>query len=143
MGSRPFSGQLIDRSRLGEFRFAAVCPICSFQWRSKPIPFSRRNVPAPTPGKQKIYGLLWQREYIQAREKAIQEGQQRFNRCPMCGRWVCDQCFRICDEIDLCAACSSELGEKGVRVAAERELNDENEEEPIWQRIFWVDWAVS
>ena len=63
-----------------------------------------------------IYKLLWEMKHRQALKQASEEGILCFNRRPVCGRWVCDRCFRICMEIDLCVECARSLGEDGAVV---------------------------
>ena len=40
-----------------------------------------------------------------------------FNRCPVCGRLVCDRCFLICEDLDMCTACAGTLEVHGDIVA--------------------------
>ena len=39
--------------------------------------------------------------------------------CPVCGRLVCDRCFLICEDLDLCIACAKALRVRGRIVAGE------------------------
>ena len=39
--------------------------------------------------------------------------------CPVCGRLVCDRCFLICEDLDLCIACAKALQVRGDVVAGE------------------------
>ena len=41
----------------------------------------------------------------------------RFSQCPVCRRLVCDACFLICDEMDLCRECAARMKEPGEPVA--------------------------
>ena len=36
--------------------------------------------------------------------------------CPICKRLVCDHCFLICDDLDMCVQCAAKLNEKGTVV---------------------------
>ena len=36
--------------------------------------------------------------------------------CPICKRLVCDHCFLICDDLDMCVQCAEKLNEKGTVV---------------------------
>ena len=36
--------------------------------------------------------------------------------CPICKRLVCDHCFLICDDLDMCVQCATKLNEKGTVV---------------------------
>ena len=39
-----------------------------------------------------------------------------FNICPICKRLVCDHCFLICDDLDMCVQCAAKLNERGTVV---------------------------
>ena len=54
-----------------------------------------------------------------AREMAAAEAAEIFNYCPVCGRLVCDRCFLICEDLDLCIACAKALRVRGRIVAGE------------------------
>ena len=45
--------------------------------------------------------------------KALEE---HFNICPICQRIVCDDCFLICDDIDMCKSCAEMLEEEGNNI---------------------------
>ena len=49
-------------------------------------------------------------------ERAVEEAANVFNQCPICKRLVCDYCFLICDDLDLCISCATRLQEKGEPV---------------------------
>lgn len=53
--------------------------------------------------------------------RAVKEAEKVFNLCPICNRIVCDYCFLICDDIDLCSSCASRLKETGSPVAEQKE----------------------
>ena len=55
--------------------------------------------------------MLWVQEHRIAFERANLEAQFHFNHCPVCGRWVCDDCFRPLgsDKRDLCCDCEAKL----------------------------------
>ena len=36
--------------------------------------------------------------------------------CPICRRLICDSCFLICEEMDMCRACAKRLKEDGEPV---------------------------
>ena len=65
-----------------------------------------------------------------AREKAAAEASEIFSRCPVCGRLVCDRCFLICEDLDLCIACAKTLQVRGNVVAEEAAFPQELPAEP-------------
>lgn len=68
-----------------------------------------------------VYVTLYQMEKEEARRKALQAGEELFSRCPICHRWVCDDCFMVCDDLDMCKQCAERLNENGsiVGISAE------------------------
>jgi len=49
-------------------------------------------------------------------DHAVSEAVHHFNHCPVCGRLVCNYCFVICDDLDLCRSCATRLQETGESV---------------------------
>jgi hypothetical protein len=47
--------------------------------------------------------LLWADERRSAAASAMLEARFHFNYCPICGRWVCNDCFLA--EDDMCMDC--------------------------------------
>lgn len=66
-----------------------------------------------------VFRTLYERERAAAREKAAAEASEIFSQCPVCGRLVCDRCFLICEDLDLCTACAEALQVRGDVVAGE------------------------
>ena len=107
---------LADRSDQGKFCFSLVCKECGSEWRSTPIRFSKAGEIPQTEAKRVIAKALYQREHAQAMEYALNEAVQHFNVCPLCHGLVCNYCFIICDDLDMCRSCSDSLQEKGEAV---------------------------
>ncbi len=110
------SSQLIDYSDDERFCFALHCQECGTEWKSTPIRFSKAGVPPLSEAKRVITETLYHREHAQAKTHAINEAVHHFNNCPLCGKLVCNYCFVICDDLDMCHACSVRLQETGVSV---------------------------
>ena len=72
----------------------------------------------PKRGKNRkiIYDTLYDREKNLAFQKALNQAKEIFNICPICKRLVCDHCFLICDDLDMCVQCATKLNEKGTVV---------------------------
>jgi len=108
---------LEDCSTEKQFQFQIRCEVCGSIWKSKPVIFSCADVIPQTEGKRVIYQTLYQREKTAAYELALKEAREVFSRCPICKRIVCDQCFLLCDEIEMCKDCAVKLQETGIPVA--------------------------
>lgn len=108
---------LQDCSSETQFQFQIRCENCGNIWKSKSIGFSHASKTPQTEGKRIIYQALYQREKAAAYEFAVKEALEVFSRCPICKRLVCDQCFLLCDEIEMCNACAIKLKETGIPVA--------------------------
>lgn len=107
---------LIDRSTVEEFRFVLRCMECGREWTSPPVRFSKAGIQPESEGKRVIFQTLYRREWESARERAVAAAGKAFNLCPICGRLVCDNCFLVCDDLDLCAACARRLQVPGELV---------------------------
>ena len=108
-----------DCSTVEEFRFLVRCQECGGIWHSSPIRFSKAGAEPESEGMRTILRTLYEREREAAREMAAAEAAEIFNYCPVCGRLVCDRCFLICEDLDLCAACAKALQVRGDIVAGE------------------------
>ena len=108
-----------DCSTVEEFRFLVRCQECGGIWHSSPIRFSKAGAEPEPEGMRTILRTLYEREREAAREMAAAEAAEIFNYCPVCGRLVCDRCFLICEDLDLCIACAKALRVRGDVVAGE------------------------
>ena len=108
-----------DCSAVEEFRFLVRCQECGGIWHSSPIRFSKAGAEPELEGMRTILRTLYEREREAAREMAAAEAAEIFNYCPVCGRLVCDRCFLICEDLDLCIACAKALQVRGDVVAGE------------------------
>lgn len=95
-----------DRSTDSEFAFSFFCDSCGTAWESERYPFSLRETPPLSEAEQKAHKILWAAEHNAAYERANNEAILHFNRCPRCGRRVCDNCFAALD--DVCKTCRNE-----------------------------------
>ena len=106
-----------DRSSPEAFRFSLNCGVCGAAWISRTSRFSKAGVTPESEGKRIIFQKLYEREWEEARERAVTDAMETFNLCPICRRLVCDACFLICDEMDLCRECAGRMEESGEPVA--------------------------
>ena len=116
--------QLVDHSDDEQFQFSFICVECGDNWMSTPIAFSKAREKPQTEAKRIILQALYRREWAQAMDRAVNEAIHHVNICPLCGRMVCNHCFVICDDLDMCAACSKYLQEHG-EVVLGRAVGDE------------------
>lgn len=108
---------LIDCSGPEQFVFSLICPECGKVWQSTPAGFSKAGEEPQTESKLVIFYLLYERERQRAFERAVEEAVHFFNLCPLCERLVCNDCFLICQEIDMCRRCAERLQEMGEQVS--------------------------
>ncbi len=107
---------LEDCSTEDEIQFQISCMCCNNIWKSSKRSFNL-NMKEPIDDKQKIiYKAVYEREKGFVQERAGKEVYKDFNYCLVCKRWVCDKCFLICEELDICKECAERLEEKGVSV---------------------------
>lgn len=98
------------------FRFRVTCAGCGAEYGNRPTRFSKAEAAPATRSKQIIYDALYEQELRSARQSAIRNAAEQMNYCPICKRLVCNQCFMICDELDMCSRCAAELGQPGYPV---------------------------
>ena len=100
------------------FLFRIICAGCGAEYANKPARFSKAGVTPASQGKKTIYDALYEQEFRAARQTALRIGAEHMNYCPICKRLVCNQCFLICDDLDMCRHCAEALQEKGNPVEA-------------------------
>lgn len=105
-----------DLSDKDQFVFSVSCTVCGKRWISTPIKFSKAGEAAVNESKEIVYTAIYQREKHLAAVKAVEEARKYLNFCPVCKSIVCDSCFMICDDIDMCVDCAAVLQEKGELV---------------------------
>ena len=108
--------QLEDVSTRDAFCFSVHCAECGGAWRSRKTAFSKAGATPVSEGKRIVFGALYQKERERARNAAIREAIENFNCCPICGRLVCNRCFLICEDLDMCVRCAVRLNEHGAPV---------------------------
>jgi len=103
--SVPLTRRTTDHSDQNSFSFSFFCDLCGKEWVSQPIPFTSGGFTAVD--HEATRQLLWEQEHHAAFEEANLEAHMQFNRCPQCGRWVCNDCFRIEEKKDdeVCVDC--------------------------------------
>lgn len=110
---------LTDLSTKEVFLFRLDCSSCGRSYGGKQVRFSKADIIAPTKAKKIIYEACYEQEYRSARQAAVRDAAEYLNYCPICKRLICDYCFLICDDLDMCKQCAAHLEETGSPV-----LND-------------------
>ena len=100
------------------FLFRVTCGICGMEYGNRPTRFSKATA-FPTGQNQNIlYTVLYEKEFADARQAAIRTAAEHMNYCPICKRLVCNNCFLICDDMDMCRYCAAELEQQGQPVTS-------------------------
>ena len=99
------------------FLFRVTCGSCGLEYGNRPIRFSKARTAPATQNKQIIYDALYEQEFRAARQIAIRNAAEHMNYCPICKRLVCNQCFLICDDLDMCRQCAADLEQTGNPVS--------------------------
>ena len=100
---RPITMKFTDESSDSFYSFTFYCDICEKPYKSPE--YDSLTGDNHDPGN-------WGVEHKDAYERANNEVLKQFNRCPTCGRVVCDECFSILDDMDVCKECNA----AGLRV---------------------------
>ena len=107
---RIIKASMEDRSSMERFQFSLRCAVCGFLWESQPVRFSKAGMQPESEGKRVIFQALYRREREEAFEWAVTEALEHFSLCPICKRLVCDRCFLLGEDIDLCTDCAENEG---------------------------------
>lgn len=105
-----------DCSTSRYFCFSIRCEVCGEFWYSSSVLFSKATQEEDYLGKKELYNAIYQREKERAKLAAGKEAREQFSQCPICRRLVCDSCFLICDEMDMCRECAERMKEHGEPV---------------------------
>ena len=110
---------LTDLSTREVFLFRIACAACGAEYGGKGVQFSKAGIMPPTQGKQIIFDTLYEQEFRDARQASVREAAEHLNYCPICKRLVCNRCFLICDDLDMCKQCAAHLEETGSPVLSD------------------------
>ncbi len=98
------------------YLFRVLCGECGTAYGSNPKRFSKAGADIRTGSKKVIYDALYEQEFKSARLSAIRDAAENMNYCPICKRLICNRCFLICDDLDMCKQCAAHLEETGSPV---------------------------
>lgn len=107
---------LEDLSTRDAFLFRIRCGSCGGSQSNRPVRFSKAGIHPATPEKQILFDAIYDQEYRSARSSAVRSIAAHFNYCPICKGIVCNRCFVICEDLDMCSSCARKLQEPGVPV---------------------------
>jgi hypothetical protein len=93
---KPITMKMTDESEGDVYCFTFYCDICGSPNQSVTY---ESDMEARYPNTRES-------EHIAAFERANLEALNWFSRCPICRRVVCDKCFCILDESDMCKECA-------------------------------------
>ena len=101
------------------FLFRITCAACGTPYGGKSVRFSKAGITPPTEGKRIIFDTLYEQEFRDARQASVREATEHLNYCPICKRLVCNRCFLICEDLDMCKQCAAQLEETGSPVVTD------------------------
>ena len=101
------------------FLFRISCGACGTEYGNKPVRFSKAGVIPRTPKKAALYEILYAQELQTARLSAIRNAAEHLNYCPICKRLICNRCFLICEDLDMCRQCAGAMEETGTPVVSD------------------------
>ena len=101
------------------FLFRIACGACGKEYGNKPIRFSKAEVIPQTPKKAALYEILYDQELQTARLSAVRDAAEHLNYCPICKRLICNRCFLICEDLDMCKQCAAAMEETGIPVVSD------------------------
>ena len=98
------------------FLFRVLCAECGTAYGNRRSRFSKAGSDLRKGGKKAIFDALYEQEFRTARLTAIRDAAEHMNYCPICKRLVCNRCFLICEDLDMCKQCAARLEETGSPV---------------------------
>lgn len=110
---------LENHSTKDVFLFRVACSNCGTEYANKPARFSKASIVPASEAKKIVYDALYEQEFRAARQSAVRSAAEHMNYCPICKRLVCNRCFLICEDLDMCCQCAAQLNESGSPVISD------------------------
>lgn len=97
--------EVVDYSTEDSFSFGFRCDRCGNIWKSENTQFQLKRVQSFLGDNLK--SKFWTKQHDEAWERANNEAIFYFNHCPICSRWVCNDCFFVeeSEYTDVCVDC--------------------------------------
>ena len=111
----PITKKYEDGSTLEKFKFTFFCDLCGCAVEEISYTYNPPFKPKffISKSEQRARELLWLHDHDSAYERANKEVLLQFNRCPACGKRVCEDCYHELE--GLCRECARKIrGEKDV-----------------------------
>lgn len=99
-----------DKSTDRFFKFSFYCDRCGKEWTSEEYPFVHGFSEKLTDDEKRAKEILFRVDHDAAFERANLDARLRFNHCETCGSIVCDECFAMEEEEELCLDCAKRRG---------------------------------
>lgn len=89
-----------------EKRFYAECPSCGKRMYSRRLPMLCRRKDMLKHFSAGTAGGVRQTLYNRRQVASVQNLARFFNRCNLCGKWICDDCYDVLHDDGACISCS-------------------------------------
>ena len=86
-------------------QFYTSCEICGKKKYAATIPLLCRNPYMQYAFEHGQVKDLRQHFYNHKKAQSVQYLVRFFNHCQQCGKWVCDECYEVKDNLDGCKQC--------------------------------------
>ena len=100
------------------FLFRIACDECGTECGGSLVRFSKAGIPPKSREKRIVFEAVYEQEFQSARRAAVRSAAEHLNYCPICKRLICNRCFLICEDLDMCKRCAARLDEKGSPVVS-------------------------
>lgn len=108
----------------GTIIYRVECDACNRLISSRPVTSSDSQKDL-SKEQQIIHAAMFERDKERELTALVRKATEIFSLCPICHKLICDDCFLVCDDLDMCKDCASKLQAKGS-VVAERAITAES-----------------
>lgn len=108
--------KIIDNSNEETFSFVLECECCKKKLSSGYTAFTKAGLHPSTPEQKTLFASLYNMERDRELVKLVRKATEQYSLCPMCNRIVCDDCFLVCEDFDMCVECAEKLQTQGTIV---------------------------